>query len=56
MRRKLGYLLLATALCLPVCAQQVYNMARFGITPGKKSNMSARMERALTKIKKKPKR
>lgn len=56
MRRKLGCLLLATALCLPVYAQQVYNMARFGITPGKKSNMSARMERALAKIRKEAKK
>lgn len=56
MRIKLGCLLLATALCLPLSAQQVYNMARFGITPGKKSNMAARMERALAKIKKEAKK
>lgn len=56
MRIKLGCLLLATALCLPLSAQQVYNMARFGITPGKKSNMAARMERALAKIKKRPRK
>ena len=44
MRRKLGCLLLAMALCLPLSAQQVFDKARYAITPGKKSNLSARME------------
>ena len=43
---------LFTVFCLPLCAQHVYDMARFGIQPGKKSNMSTRMEKALAKIKK----
>ena len=43
---------LFTVFCLPLCAQHVYDMAHFGIQPGKKSNMSARMEKVLAKIKK----
>ena len=52
MKMKLECLALFAALCLPLCAQHVYDMARFGIQPGKKSNMSARMEKVLAKIKK----
>jgi hypothetical protein len=43
---------LFTVFCLPLYAQHVYDMARFGIQPGKKSNMSTRMEKALAKIRK----
>ena len=42
---------LFAALCLPLCAQHVYDMSHFGIQPGKKSNMSARMGKVLAKIK-----
>ena len=52
MKNKLIYTALLASLCLPLWAQQVYDMSRFGIVPGKKSNMSARMEKALAKIKK----
>lgn len=48
---KLECLALFAVFCLPLCAQHVYDMARFGIQPGKRSNMSARMEKALAKIK-----
>lgn len=51
MKRKFGIAVLCTALCMPLCAQQVYDMASFGIVPGKTSNMSARMQKALGKIK-----
>ena len=51
MKMKLECLALFTVFCLPLYAQHVYDMARFGIQPGKKSNMSARMEKALAKIK-----
>ena len=51
MKMKLECLALFAVFCLPLCAQHVYDMARFGIQPGKKSNMSARMEKALAKIK-----
>lgn len=52
MKMKLECLALFAVFCLPLCAQHVYDMARFGIQPGKKSNMSTRMEKALAKIKK----
>lgn len=52
MKMKLECLALFAALCLPLCAQHVYDMSHFGIQPGKKSNMSARMEKVLAKIKK----
>lgn len=52
MKNKLIYTALLASLCFPLWAQQVYDMSRFGIVPGKKSNMSARMEKALAKIKK----
>ena len=47
MKMKLECLALFAVFCLPLCAQHVYDMARFGIQPGKKSNMSTRMEKAL---------
>lgn len=50
MKMKLECLALFTVFCLPLYAQHVYDMARFGIQPGKKSNMSARMEKALAKL------
>lgn len=52
MKMKLECLALFAVFCLPLCAQHVYDMARFGIQPGKKSNMSTRMEKALAKIRK----
>lgn len=52
MKMKLKCLALFAVFCLPLCAQHVYDMARFGIQPGKKSNMSTRMEKALAKIRK----
>lgn len=52
MKIRLKFMVLFTVFCLPLCAQHVYDMARFGIQPGKKSNMSTRMEKALAKIKK----
>ena len=51
MKMKLECLALFAALCLPLCAQHVYDMSHFGIQPGKKSNMSARMGKVLAKIK-----
>lgn len=55
MKTKLACLTLLATLCFPLYAQQVYDMTRFGIRPDKKSNMSARMEKALAKIKKETK-
>lgn len=52
MKMKLECLALFAALCLPLCAQHVYDMAHFGIQPGKKTNMSAAWRRHLQKLKK----
>ena len=52
MKIRLKFMALFTVFCLPLYAQHVYDMARFGIQPGKKSNMSTRMEKALAKIRK----
>lgn len=50
MKIKLACMALLTSMCLPLWAQQVYDMSRFGIAPGKKSDMSPRMQKALDKI------
>lgn len=54
MKNKLGVLLLMLGCVLQIHAEQVFDMASFGIVPNGK-NLSAKMEKAIAKIKKQAK-
>lgn len=54
MKNKLGVLLLMLGCILQIHAEQVFDMASFGIVPNGK-NLSAKMEKAIAKIKKEAK-
>lgn len=52
MKTKILCMALLGSLCMPLWAQQVFDMTSLGVVPGKKTNMSPRVEKALDKIRK----
>ena len=46
MKTKILCMALLGSLCMPLWAQQVFDMTSLGVVPGKKTNMSPRVEKA----------
>ena len=50
MKTKILCMALLGSLCMPLWAQQVFDMTSLGVVPGKKTNMSPRVEKHLIRF------